>query len=75
VPITLPLKKMSRSEKLRMMEAIWADLSQDEDSLESPSWHLKALREAERLVEQGKAKFADWEQVKQRVRRKASAKS
>jgi len=29
---------MSRDEKLRAMEAIWADLSQDEDRFESPAW-------------------------------------
>ena len=41
----LPLKKMSRDEKLRAMEALWADLSQDENRLESPAWHGQALRE------------------------------
>ena len=27
MPIVLPLQKMSRDEKLRAMEALWADLS------------------------------------------------
>jgi hypothetical protein len=68
----LPLKKMSRVEKLRAMEAIWADLSQDEGLFKSPAWHEEALREAERAVESGKAKFVDWEKAKQRLRRKAA---
>jgi hypothetical protein len=72
VPIVLPLKRMSRDEKLRAMEAIWADLSQDEERFESPAWHEKALREAERAVKSGKAQFSDWEDAKKRLRRKAA---
>lgn len=75
MPFTLPLKKMSRNDKLRAMEALWADLSRDEAKLESPEWHVEALREAEQLVAQGKAKFSDWEEAKERIRRKASKQS
>jgi hypothetical protein len=71
MPVTLPLKKMSRDEKLRAMEALWADLSQDEDAFESPAWHEQALREAEHAVNTGKARFSDWEEAKKRIRRKA----
>ena len=72
MPVVLPLKKMSRDEKLRAMEALWADLSQDEDRFESPAWHAQALREAERAMKNGKAKFSDREEAKKRIRRKAA---
>ena len=72
MPVALPLKKMSRDEKLRAMEALWTDLSQDEERFESPAWHEEALREAERALKAGKAKFSDWEQAKKRIRRKAA---
>lgn len=72
MPTLLPLKKMSRLEKLRVMEALWTDLSQDEHGLESPAWHADALREAERAVAAGTARFGDWEEAKQRIRRKAA---
>lgn len=72
MPVALPLKKMSRDEKLRAMEALWADLSKDEDRFESPAWHAQALRDAERAVKNGKAKFTDWEQAKKRIRRKVA---
>ena len=72
MPVSLPLKKMSRDEKLRAMEALWADLSQDEDAFESPAWHEQALREAEHAVKTGKARFSDWEEAKKRIRRKAT---
>jgi hypothetical protein len=74
MPATLlPLEKMSRADKLREMEALWADLSGDADKLNSPAWHHDALRETERLVEQGKAKFSDWESAKRRIRRKIAS--
>ena len=72
MPVLLPLKKMSRDEKLRAMEALWADLSLDEDQFESPVWHDEALREAERAVKAGKAKFSDWEEAKKRLRRQTT---
>jgi hypothetical protein len=72
MPIRLPLKKMSRDEKLRAMEALWTDLSSDQDRFESPLWHEGALREAERAVKDGKAKFSDWEEAKKRLRRKVA---
>ena len=72
MPVVLPLKKMSRDEKLRAMEELWADLSQDEGRFESPAWHEQALREAERAVKAGKARFSDWEEAKKRIRRKAA---
>jgi Putative addiction module component len=72
MPITLPLKKMSRSEKLMAMEALGADLSRDESKVASPAWHGHALSEAERLVKAGKAKFMDWDEAKVVLRRKAA---
>ena len=72
MPVALPLKKMSRDEKLRVMEALWADLSKDDDRFESPAWHAQALREAERAMKNGKAKFSDWQEAKKRIRRKAA---
>lgn len=72
MPVVLPLKKMSRDEKLRAMEALWADLSKDDDRFQSPTWHAEALREAERAMKNGKAKFSDWHEAKKRIHRKAA---
>lgn len=68
----LPLKSMTRVEKLRAMEEIWADLTHDEEKFDSPSWHADVLRETEKAVASGKAKFSDWEEAKKRLRRKAA---
>ncbi|HSH38080.1 MAG TPA: addiction module protein [Chthoniobacterales bacterium] len=63
---------MSRSEKLRAMEALWADLSQHDETFKSPAWHETALQEAESAVRAGKAQFSDWAEAKKRIRRKAA---
>ena len=68
MPLTVSLKKMSRDDKLRAMEAIWSDLSQDEAKFKSPAWHADALQEAQRLYKAGKATFSDWDEAKARIR-------
>ena len=69
--VTLPIEQMSRADKLRAMEALWADLSRDEAEFDSPVWHGAVLRQTEQLVRDGKAKFSDWQTAKRRIRRKA----
>jgi len=56
--VTLALKRMSRKDKLRAMEALWADLSGDDAQYDSPAWHDDALRQASRLVRAGKARHS-----------------
>ena len=66
--ITLPLDQMTLAEKLRVMEALWADLARNEPEFESPAWHEQILREREEQVRSGQAKFVDWETAKQQLR-------
>ena len=67
--VTLPIRRMSRADKLRAMEALWADLNRDEAEMSSPSWHGAVLRETEQLVRAGKAKFSDWPTASRRIHR------
>jgi putative addiction module component (TIGR02574 family) len=71
VPI-LPLNEMSAEEKLQTMEALWQSLSADPAAVESPAWHREELRERERTIESGEAKFVDWEKAKADIRRQTS---
>lgn len=41
----LSIENLTRTEKLRMMEVIWDDLSRDSETLSSPEWHAQALKE------------------------------
>lgn len=66
---TLDLQAMSREEKIAMMEALWADLTREQESYESPAWHAQALAEAEASIQDGTAQFLSLEQVKERIKR------
>ena len=68
--ITLPLDKMTTAEKLRAMEALWADLTRNEADFESPAWHEQILKEREAGVQSGQASFIDWETAKKQLRDK-----
>jgi hypothetical protein len=69
---TLPLNEMSLPEKLRMMEALWEDLSRNSDALDSPAWHDPVLQERERRIAAGEAHFSDWEIAKADIRKRVS---
>jgi len=62
------LDKMTVPEKLRLMEALWTDLSRHADDMELPSWHAQALRETEQRVAEGKEVAIDWESAKRVLR-------
>jgi len=66
---TIEIKHLSREEKLRMMEALWADLVSEEDLLESPEWHKKALQETEDRFRTGQEKILDWQNAKKELRK------
>ncbi|HVJ46912.1 MAG TPA: addiction module protein [Luteolibacter sp.] len=55
---------LPRAEKLRLMEALWEDLSGDPDSIPSPAWHEQVLRDTEARLEAGKEQQIDWEEAK-----------
>ena len=64
----LEIQRMPRAEKLRLMEALWADLSREEAELESPAWHADAVRETSERVACGGEKIMDWTQAKTELR-------
>ena len=66
----LAIKQWSREEKLRMMEAIWEDLSEDEQSIQSPTWHESLLQDTEQRVQSGKEGTLDWQDAKKEVRKR-----
>ena len=53
-PNKIEIEHLSREEKLRVMEAIWEDLSRDAEQIESPDWHREVLEETERRLRGGK---------------------
>jgi hypothetical protein len=67
---TIEIKQLSREEKLRVMEAIWEDLSYEEEQIESPDWHKEALQETERRLSSGQEKIVDWQDAKKELRKR-----
>ena len=68
MPIELEIEKMTLEEKLRAMEALWADLSRKEQDIQSPPWHEQLLKEREERVQSGQERFESWEDAKRELR-------
>ena len=64
----LPLDQMTTEEKLRAMDAFWADLSAKADSFKSPTWHSDVLRERDQRIADGKEPSLDWAVAKRQLR-------
>jgi len=65
---TLPLDKMTTSEKLRALEEIWDDLLRQSDDVPSPSWHADVLGARQKRHREGASQFEDWASAKDRLR-------
>ena len=67
---TLQVEKMSRTEKLQAMEAIWTALSTSDAEVASPTWHADVLRETEERLSRGEECIEDWDVAKQKLRKR-----
>ena len=65
------LEQMTLPQKLRMMEALWEDLCRH-DAVSVPQWHKDILDERRRLIDEGKARFIDWETAKSQIKERTS---
>ena len=68
--IAIEIKKLSRPEKLKVMEALWEDLCQDDNPIQSPDWHADALRETEIRFQNGEENIVDWSEAKKKLRKR-----
>ncbi len=62
------LRQLPRSEKLKLMEMLWQELSRPDDEFESPAWHAKELAATERRLAEGKEQILDWDTAKEALR-------
>ncbi len=70
--VDLALSELSFTEKLKLMETLWADLTRDEKKLKSPAWHESVLKDREEAFMAGRVTASDWEQAKKRIKKKVS---
>jgi hypothetical protein len=68
MPTTIDLQEMTTPEKLRLMEALWQNLSTTSSEVASPEWHGEILAERDRLTSSGEEAFIDWEIAKRQLR-------
>ena len=64
------IKMLSVEQKLQVMEAIWQDLSGEEEAVQSPSWHGEALLETEERNKVGKEDIIEWRDAKKELRKR-----
>jgi putative addiction module component (TIGR02574 family) len=67
--IALPLEKMSRKEKIEVMESLWDDLCRHAEKVQLPAWHGATLEQREENLRVGEAEFSDWDAAKKRIRK------
>jgi len=64
------LRRLPNSEKLKIIETLWADQSADDTSFESSDWHADELRKTEEDLKAGRATAVDWEDAKKELRKR-----
>ncbi len=67
--MAISLEKMTKEEKLRMMEALWMDLTGGGD-FTSPNWHEDVLAARGKRVESGEEKYRDWKSAKEELNKR-----
>lgn len=65
----IDLKQLNQSEKLRLFELLWQDLSVSA-AFESPQWHHHELVDTQKKIEGGEVHFLDWSAAKQQLLKK-----
>ena len=63
------IRQMPFEEKLRLLEAVWAELSLEPDRIEVPPWHKDILDERDQAVQAGRDQILEWEEAKKEIER------
>ena len=58
---------MTLSEKVALLEAVWAELSIDSTQVDVPEWHKSILNQREEDLIAGRAVVLDWEDAKRQI--------
>ena len=63
------LHQLPAIEKLKIIEALWSDLAEDETTLQPLSWHETALKKTETEFLAHNIEVIDWQQAKKELRK------
>jgi hypothetical protein len=61
---TTEIEGMSVTERIEVMEAIWASLLKSDSDMESPDWHQDVLAERRRQIDDASAEFVSLAELK-----------
>jgi len=70
--IEVPIAQLSFTQKLDLMEALWADMAGNEKELASPAWHGEILNDREAALKAGKVTVSNWQEAKERIKKNVS---
>ena len=62
------IHELPNTEKLKVMEFLWEELTLDDKNYASPDWHQTELSKTERKVAEGTEQCLDWVEAKERLR-------
>lgn len=54
---TAEIERMSKKDRIILMEKLWNTFVNDQDEPGSPEWHKPILDDRRQMIESGKAKF------------------
>lgn len=64
------ITELSQADKVRAMEALWADMTAHAEDMESPAWHREELQKTARRYADGKEAPIDWTSAKHQLRKR-----
>ncbi|MDP2804980.1 MAG: addiction module protein [Gallionellaceae bacterium] len=68
----VPLSQLSFTQKLDLMETLWASMTIQESNLETPAWHGAILNEREAGLQANQITLSSWEEAKERIKKKVA---
>ena len=66
--ISAELRQVPAIEKLKLIEALWHDLLDNENDVPTLSWHQEELQSTETAYNAGDVEAVDWQQAKKALR-------
>ena len=61
---TAEIEKMSKKDRIILMEKLWNTFDHEQNEPKSPNWHKPILEERRQIIESGKAKFINIDELK-----------
>ncbi len=66
--INAELRQLPAIEKLKLIEALWHDLLDNENNVPALAWHQEELQVTEAAYNAGDVEAVDWQQAKKALR-------